>query len=229
MMSRENLAFIAAMPAGVILLFTIGLSRHDLLVEDGPVESLSAAGFAAVSVLALSTALRKGVFLTVPERRLLVGTSGLTLILFLSEISFGARIFYIQMPPMRGGGEFDGGHDIITVMVRHLRDAGSTGVLLAVAGAGLVLATAVALLRLFRQQALAIVSHVLSRAFEFRLVVALGMLASAVTLDLTTSHKAGVLEEVLEFSASIVLFLAVSALLRRNARARITSPPRSSY
>ncbi|MFC0012078.1 hypothetical protein [Devosia nitrariae] len=222
------MTFFAATSAGVILLFTIGLSRHDWLVEDGPVESLGAAGFAAASLLALSTAFRKSVLLTGTERRLLVGTGGLSLIVFLSEISFGARIFGIQMPPMRGGGEFDGGHDIVIVLVRHVKDAGSTGVLLAVAGAGLLLSTAVALLYLFRKRALAIVSHVLSRAFEFRLVVAVGILASAVILDLTTSHKAAVLEEVLEFSASIVLILAVSALLRPNAGARIANPTRSS-
>lgn len=228
-MSRENMAFIAATSAGVILLFAIGLARHDLLIEDGPVESLSAAGFAAGSLLAMSTALRKNAFLTFTERRLLFGTSGLALILCLSEISFGARIFGIQMPPMRGGGEFDGGHDIVTILFRHLKDAGSTGMLLAVAGTGVVLGSAAAILSLFRRQALAIISHVLSRAFEFRLVVAIGMLASAVILDLMASHKAAVLEEVLEFSASIVLILAVTALPRQDVEARIATPPRSSY
>jgi hypothetical protein len=227
-MSRENMAFFVATSAGVVLLFTIGLARHDLLAEDGLVENLGAAGFAAGSLLALSTALRKSVLLTVTERRLLLGTGGLSMILFLSEISFGARIFGTQMPPMRGGGEFDGGHDIIIVLVRHMRDAGRTGLLLAVASAGLLLSTVVALLWAISQQALAIASHVLSRAFEFRLVVAVGMLASAVILDLTTSHKAAVLEEVLEFSAGIVLILAVSALLRPNAEARIVDPTRSS-
>jgi hypothetical protein len=215
MMSRENLAFIAATFAGVILLFTIGLSMPDLLVEDGPVENLGAAGFAAASLLALGTALLRGVSLTFTERSILVGTSCLSLILFLSEISFGARIFDIQMPQMSGGGEFDGGHDIVIVVVRQLSDLGSTGMLLATVGAGLLLAAAVALLWLFRQQTQAIVRYVLSRAFEFRLAVAAGMLASAVTLDLITSYKASILEEVLEFSASFVLILAVSALLRR--------------
>lgn len=215
MMSRENLAFIAATFPGVVLLFTIGLSRPDLLVEDGLVENLGAAGFSAASLLALSTALRRGAFLTPTERSILVGTSGLSLILFLSEISFGARIFDIQMPQMSGGGEFDGGHDIVIVLFRRLKDAGRTGILVAATGIGLLLATAVALLYLFRQKAQAIVKYVLSRAFEFRLAVAFGMLACAVTLDLITSYKASILEEVLEFSASGVLILAVSALLRQ--------------
>jgi hypothetical protein len=215
MISRENLAFIVATSAGVILLFTIGLTRPDLLVEDGLVENMGAAGFAAAALLALGTALRKTASLTLTERSILVGMSGLSLLLFLSEISFGARIFGIQMPEMSGGGEFDGGHDIVIVLFRRLSDAGTTGILVAAAAIGLLLVTAVALLWLFRQQAQAIVRFVLSRTFEFRVAVALGMLASAVTLDLMRSHKAGVLEEVLEFSASAVLILAVTALLRQ--------------
>ncbi|YBV94601.1 hypothetical protein M1D80_00975 (plasmid) [Phyllobacteriaceae bacterium JZ32] len=221
MISRENLAFISATSAGVILLFTIGLSRPDLLAEDGLVENLGAAGFAAAALLALSTALRKSAFLIITERNMLVGTSGLSLMLFLSEISFGARIFDIQMPQMRGGGEFDGGHDIIIVLFRRLSDAGRTSLLVVAAAIGLLLVTVIALLFLFRQQAQAIVRSVFYGAFEFRLAVALGMLASAVILDLITSYKAGILEEVLEFSASAVLILAVTALLRQKNVLRV--------
>ncbi|WP_407867116.1 hypothetical protein [Phyllobacterium phragmitis] len=160
MISRENLAFISATSAGVILLFTIGLSRPDLLAEDGLVENLGAAGFAAAALLALSTALRKSAFLIITERNMLVGTSGLSLMLFLSEISFGARIFDIQMPQMRGGGEFDGGHDIIIVLFRRLSDAGRTSLLVVAAAIGPLLVTVIALLCLFRQQAQAIVRSV---------------------------------------------------------------------
>lgn len=181
--------------------------------------------------------------MTFTERSLLVGTSGLSLLLFLSEISFGARIFDIQMPQMSGGGEFDGGHDIVMVLFRQISDGGRSGMLVAAAAAGLLLITAIALLYRFRQQARAIVRSVLSSAFEFRLAVALGMLASAVTLDLVRSYKAGVLEEVLEFSASAVLILAVTALLRQQGgalrvagempaqapRARSASPARTDH
>jgi hypothetical protein len=58
-MSRENLTFICTGLAGVIVLFTLGLFRPFLIVEDGLVENLSAAGFAAASLLALATALQK--------------------------------------------------------------------------------------------------------------------------------------------------------------------------
>jgi hypothetical protein len=153
--------------------------------------------------------------LTFPERSILLGTSGLSLILFLIEISFGARILDIRMPQMSGGGEFDGGHDIVIVVFRHLRDAGRTEALVAGIGGALLLATAVALLSLFRQKAQAVVSYVFLRPFEFRLVVAVGLLASAVTLDLIRSYKAAVLEEVLEFSACGVLILAVFAFRTR--------------
>ncbi|WP_394887590.1 hypothetical protein ACG873_21965 [Mesorhizobium sp. AaZ16] len=213
-MSRENVAFAIATFIGVVLLFTIGLSRPDLFVEDGLVENLSAVGFAAATLFALSAALQGRVSLTSAERRILVGTSALSLVLFLSEISFGARIFGIQMPQMSGGGEFDGGHDIVILVVRQLRDAGPTGILAAVIAGGLLLAIVFAVLRRFRQRAQMLAAHVLSKPFVFRLAMALGLLASAVTLDVIPSYKASILEEVLEFSVSVVLILAVSALFR---------------
>ena len=213
-MSRENAVFVAATFTGVVLFFTLGLSRPDLFIEDGLVENLSAAGFAAAALFALGTALLRPVSMTFAERIILFGVSGLSMLLFLSEISFGARIFHIQMPRMSGGGEFDGGHDILILIVRHLRDAGPTEMFVAVIGGGLLLAAVFALLHRFRQPARMIVRHVLSTAFEFRLVLALGMLASAVTLDLIHSYKASILEEVLEFSAGVVLVLAVSALFQ---------------
>lgn len=199
--------------AGVALLFMVGLSRPDLLVEDGAVENLSAAGFAAASTLALSAALLGRVSLTFRDRGILAATGGLSLLLFLSEISFGARIFDTQMPRMRGGGEFDGGHDIVILIFRQLRDTGHAGTLAAVIGGGFFLAAAIALLFRFRQKARMVARHILSRAFEFRLALALGMLASAVTLDVIPSYKASILEEVLEFCASVMLVLSVSALL----------------
>jgi hypothetical protein len=193
-MSRENAVFAAATFTCVVLLFTAGLSRPALF--------------------ALGTALLRPVSVTFAERSILFGVSGLSMLLFLSEISFGARIFHIQMPRMSGGGEFDGGHDILILIVRHLRDAGRIEILAAVAGGGLLLAAIFALLHRFGQPARMIVRHILSKAFEFRLVLALGMLASAVTLDLIHSYKASILEEVLEFSAGVVLVLAVSALFQ---------------
>jgi hypothetical protein len=213
-MSRENAVFAAATFTCVVLLFTAGLSRPALFVEDGLVENLSAAGFAAAALFALGTALLRPVSVTFAERSILFGVSGLSMLLFLSEISFGARIVHIQMPRMSGGGEFDGGHDIVILVVRQLRDAGPTGILVAIMGVGLLLAAVFAVLRRFRQRAQMLAAHVLSKPFEFRLAMALGLLASAVTLDVIPSYKASILEEVLEFSVSVVLILAVSALFR---------------
>jgi len=236
MMSRENLTFAVAMVASVIVLFTVSLSRPYLVVEDGPMEDLSAAGFATAALLACGTALRSGRALTPAERIILFVTGGISVVLFLSEISFGARIFHVQMPKMRGGGEFDGGHDIVILVFRQLRDAGSTGIVVAAVGIGLVLAVAVRLLSLFRQEARAIVQYVLWRAFEFRLIAAVCMISSAVVLDVIPSYKASVLEEIMEFSASGVLILAVFGLLRdkgrvvpvlQNVRTKITVPPHS--
>lgn len=213
-MSRENLAFGVVAFAGVIFLFAIGQSRPDLFVEDHLVENLSAAGFAAASLLALGAAVARRAPSTAREKATIIATGGLSSVLFLSEVSFGARILDIQMPRMSGGGEFDGGHDIVIVVLRKLRSAGLAGLLMAAMGGALLVATAVALVHRFRQQARSVVGRVLGGAFEFRLVLALGMLASAVVLDLIESYKASILEEVLEFSASVVLILAVFAFIR---------------
>jgi hypothetical protein len=215
MISRENQGFIAALGAIVMLLFMIGLSTPNLLVEDGLVEDLSAAGFAIAALLALSTAVLKNVPLTVTERTLLSGIGGLSLVLFLSEISFGARIFHIQMPKMRGGGEFDGGHDIVILLFRVIRDAGPAGIFIALIGVALLLAVSAALLLRFRREAEATVRYILSRTFEFRLLLAICILGSAVILDLIPSYKAATLEEILEFAAGGVLILAIVGLLWR--------------
>ena len=233
MMGRENQGFIAALGAIVLLLFMLGLSTPNLLVEDGLVEELSAAGFAIAALLALNTGLLKNVSLAFTERSLLIGTSVLSLVLFLSEISFGARIFHVQMPKMKGGGEFDGGHDIVILVFRAIRDAGSAGIFVALIGLALLLAVAVALLSRFRREAEAMMRYVLSRTFEFRLLLAICMIASAVILDLIPSYKAATLEEILEFSASGVLILAVAGLrwrkgpsaVRRDVRTKNTIRP----
>ncbi|WP_271894286.1 hypothetical protein [Candidatus Phyllobacterium onerii] len=230
MMSRENKAFVAVLGAIVFLLFMLGLSAPNLLVEDGLVEDLSAAGFAVAALLALNTGFLKNVSLTFTDRCLLIGTGVLSLVLFLSEISFGARIFHVQMPKMKGGGEFDGGHDIVILVFRTIRDAGSAGILVAMIGVVLLLAVAVALLLRFRREAEAMVRYILARTFEFRLLLAICMLASAVILDLIPSYKAATLEEILEFSASGVLILAVAglrwrkgpSLVRRDVRTKNT-------
>ncbi|WP_147274605.1 hypothetical protein [Phyllobacterium bourgognense] len=206
--------FVTALCAITFALFVIGLSTPALLVEDGLVEDLSATGFAIAALLALNTALLKNVSLTFREKGLLIGTSVLSLVLFLSEISFGARIFHVQMPKMRGGGEFDGGHDIAILVFRMIRDAGFAGIVTALIGAAILLAVAVALLFRFRQEG-AMVRDIISRTFEFRLLLALCWLASAVVLDLIPSYKAATLEETLEFAASGVLILAVVGLFWR--------------
>ncbi|MEY9200570.1 hypothetical protein [Sinorhizobium sp. CCBAU 05631] len=228
-MSRENVVFFCSVAAGIALFFALGLSRPDLLVEDNLVENLGAMGFGTASLLALGTAIRRRVFLSSIETITLVCTSGLCLILFLSEISFGARIFDVQMPKMRGGGEFDGGHDIVIVVFRLLRDSGPAGYLAAATGALLCLTVTVVLLYAFQRTVWAILHRIFARAFECRLAVAVAMLASAVTLDLVTSYKAAILEEVLEFGAGGVLILAVTALWRETGSEAVEhAPPGSS-
>jgi hypothetical protein len=228
--SRNNFAFAAAAGCVVILLFTLGLSFPPLLVEDGPVEDLSAAGFFIAAVLAFGIVMRGNIRLTPAERTVLFAAGILSLLLFLSEISFGARLLHIRMPKMKGGGEFDGGHDIVILVFRAIGDAGSGAIFAALIVMTVFLAVALGLLLRFRQQAWMLARYVLSRRFEFRLLLATCMLASAVILDLIHSYKAEKLEESLEFCASGVLIAAFAGLLRKGGTVvrrgtRISIPP----
>jgi hypothetical protein len=230
-MSRKNLAFACATIAGVILLFAAGILQPHVVVEDNLVESSGAVLFAVACLLALDTALRKRASMSSNEKKMLVGTSGLCLLLFLSEISFGARLFDLQMPKMHGGGEFDGGHDVVILSFRLLREGGSTGILVLLIAALALLIPGSVLLYLFRHKLLALLDQIRFGAFEFRLALAVALLASAVALDLLDSYKASILEEVLEFVASGVLVFAVLALPRKNRRgdSLITTPSQPDW
>jgi hypothetical protein len=228
--SRNNLAFAAATGCAVILLFTLGLSMPQLLVEDGPVENLSAAGFFIAAVVAPGIFMRGNIRLAPAERTVLFAAGILSLLLFLSEISFGARLLHIRMPKMKGGGEFDGGHDIVILVFRAIRDAGSGIIFAALIVTTVFLALALVLLLRFRRQAWSLARYVLSRRFEFRLLLAICMIASAIILDLIQSYKAEKLEECLEFCASGVLIAACAGLLRKGGTivrraTRISIPP----
>jgi hypothetical protein len=95
-------------------------------------------------------------------------------------------------------------------VARRVSAAGRSGLIAAAVCGVVLLVAAMALLVRFWER----FRLVLSMPFAFRLALTLGMLASAVTLDLSSSYKANVLEEMLELAASGVLVLALLARLR---------------
>ncbi|WP_148213339.1 hypothetical protein [Rhodospirillum centenum] len=173
-----------------------------LLVEDGPVETLSAVLYLAAAVVALAG--------TGGRPWLRRGVAGLALLCFLSEISFGARLFGYAMPAMQGGGELDGGQDLAMLLWRQARpwlSAHKAAVLTATAlGAGLLLWRLWPLL-------LAVARPLADRPAERRAVIAVVLLALAVLIDLDIRPYLVLrrLEEVVELAAAGFLLAAALA------------------
>ncbi|MEL7212679.1 MAG: hypothetical protein AAGK92_08460 [Pseudomonadota bacterium] len=173
-----------------------------MIREDGPVENASAILFLFASLMG-AWHLMSPSRLTQLDHRLVLVSTLLSLLFFLSEISFGARYFDLDMPQMEGGGEFDGGHDIVIVLFRMLMKGDGLSVLV---GGGLLMALGgmVYLAYRFRNSLRAF----LEDSFHFALFVLFLVLVSAVLLDLVPSRTATKLEEALEFASAFVVIWA---------------------
>ena len=189
------------------LLFALGLQWPRLTMEDGVVESISAVLFAIASAVALVRSMTSRT-IKLQDRILLVLLVPLCALLALSEISFGARVGLVSPPDMYGGGEFDGGHDVIILTLRLLRD-NPTWAALAAAALLFCLIAVVGLGWRYRKEAALFVR---SNATEInmRFALAFAVLVVAVGLDLVPSFKAGILEEMLELTVGLLLVSAVT-------------------
>jgi len=108
---------------GVVTLGAIGLAigeigYREMLSEDGAIEWASAAFFASAAVGAAARLLRRA-----GDGWLSFYVGALATLCFLSEVSFGARLFGWDMPEMRGGGELDGAHDLVLLAWRAVSDS----------------------------------------------------------------------------------------------------------
>ncbi|UHD43845.1 hypothetical protein LUX29_12120 [Aureimonas altamirensis] len=197
---------IASLFIGVLFLFASGLQWPSLIVEDGVIESISAAFFAMASMIAFVRVLTS-TNLTRSDRILLALIVPFGALLALSEVSFGARIGLVSPPDMYGGGQFDGGHDVVILTLRLMRD-NTTFAMLALI---VVLAASVFFGSIIWRRRTKVIAIVRSNATEMsvRFSFTVGILAVALGLDLIPSWKAGILEEMLELTASIVLIVTV--------------------
>jgi hypothetical protein len=204
--------FVARLGIGVLAVFSLGLAWPSLIYEDGLIESTSALWFATASFFGLLLLISPRGPRSETERLFLMGATVLSLLCFLSEISFGARLLNFGMPKMPGGGEFDGGQDIVILCFKLLQHASIPTLVLALIGLALMGAAAGDLAYRYRQSLKAFVLKVIDSKFLFRLAVAVGLLALAVVLDLVPSFKASVLEETFEFFSGLVLIGAMHAV-----------------
>lgn len=181
-------------------------SEVALFQEDGLIESGTAIvdGIAALlGFYAIYLGVAKG---KVMLDRLAIWTIPvLSAICALDEISWGARLFDLQMPEMEGGGEFDGIHDVFVILQRLVVDAEPTTLLLITISLLVTLAMLTYWQRVFIASCLKYAVH---SPLGRPLASAILLLMFATILDLGHGRIISSLEEYAEISAGFFLLVA---------------------
>lgn len=192
--------------------------RPLLLQEDGIVEMATAVFFAVAAIEAGISIATWGLRLPL----LLAGLIGFAELM--DETSFGSRLFGFQPPPLYGGGQLDGFHDLLIVVFRLMRDLNPllawllVGLILA-ASVGLVAFVAMQVLKGFRGDPKRLSTHTLLFAhFAF-----IG-LAQVIDISASSSPALSAMEEVFELDAAILLAFYV---LQQAREARVANAGRS--
>lgn len=201
--SRPALGLVITTAFLICLVFYATLIRPSILGEDGPVETTSAALFLFATLLGLRTFFSKR-RINRFDFQLILGAALWSLLLFLSEVSFGARIFDIEMPALEGGGQLDGGHDIAIILLRQLMKGDATSMIL---GLCLLLATVTAGVVLY--QARHRIDRFAKDPFHFALLLHVTLVATAVLLDLIPGRRVSALEESVELVSASILVWAI--------------------
>ncbi|WP_144186021.1 hypothetical protein [Elioraea rosea] len=180
-----------------------------LIGEDRLLETLSAVLYASASVIAIALLLR----LRRAAHPALWFIAPFAMICALDEISFGARLFAIEMPPLKGGGEFDGAHDVIILVVREAQAMDPALLALLLGG---TVAVCILLAWLLRRRLAALTAHVIADPVLFRLAICFGFLVVSQVLDVEVLDvpKAMYFEEWAETSGGYWILSAVLAAPR---------------
>lgn len=203
---QSRWAYLLFIALAVLTLFTAAVAAPGMTREDGLYESTTALGFALGALVAACLCLKAWAALDGPEKSVYCVAGGVSLLAFLSEVSFGARMFGWSMPSMRGGGEFDGAHDVVILMVRWAKGASAFAV-------AVVAAIGVATFGLAGYVLRASIVRLARRVYEepalFRLAVSAALLFGAVGLDAYSSRRAELAEEAMETVASLGVLYAM--------------------
>jgi hypothetical protein len=208
-MPRGSLKYLPRVVFAGFLLLCIGIYIPAVFAEDGLVEMGSAVIFAAVATISAYCYLVGRERGSLIEQATTAFLAPVALILALSEVSFGARIGLFAPPAMYGGGEFDGGHDLLILALRLVRD-GHVPVSIFVALVGMLLAGGWALWH-WRHLVSRAVSGIISNPFLLPVAISLSLLALAIVLDLKSHRYLSLIEETLEFMSAAIFLLAVGA------------------
>jgi hypothetical protein len=194
-----NFAFcsVASFVAAFVFYYAVPGQRHLLLEEDSLLETMSALSYLAAAILAFVIARKNH-----PARRALWFIGAVALVGFLDELSFGERLFNLQMPVIRGK-KIDAVHDVVSLAFRLTREFPLIALpLLAVAG--------IAFLTIAWKQRKHFLSFVLTYrghpALRFFAVFA-AMILAALVIDLGLKNSDGLylLEELFELNAGLAL------------------------
>jgi len=210
----------------IVLSAAAARARGPLFEEDGLVETGTALCFLAAAVLGIACLMAY----PAGRHRLLLGlASGLGLLGFLDEISFGARLFGWSAPALAGGGEFDGAHDVVILVYRLGVETPTTA--LAALCASLVLVAALGLVH-WRRRVVSLIRQARTEPPVGLFAVFITALAAAGVLDLGLGPRRhlAALEELVELNAALALLLAVlsTGATRRpppSGRSAPASPP----
>ncbi len=205
---RDTLLFTAFTVAVAVA----ALARHPdewLIGEDGFLETLSALLYATAFFLGGATLLR----LRRTAHSALWFITPFGLLCALDEISFGTRLFGYDAPPLKGGGEFDGAHDLIILAKRELLGLDQGDALLLLGCATLIALGATVLLR---RRLVAAAHAVLADPVLLRVAACISFLVGSQALDieLVTIPKQMYLEEWGETSGGFWLLAAAVAARR---------------
>lgn len=195
---------VAVGDVALIAVYALGW-RAPIFGEDRALEMTTAFLFLAAFVVGLLSLLRLG------ARRypvLLPAGTGLGLLGFLDEISFGARYFGWSMPEMSGGGQFDGAHDLVILTYRHMAEADWT--IVGTVGGAVIAGALLCALR-WREQLQGAARRVLAdRTHSAMAVFVAGIaLASFLDLEIGILGHLSPLEEIVELNAALALLATV--------------------
>lgn len=189
----------------MLVAFVVGMwmpdYRHFLIEEDSVVESLSALFFLTTFFVGLAFLVRGS-----GNRLLLTVATSLGLLGFLDELSFGERMFGLEMPYLLGV-QIDATHDlfslIYTVMRDLIRSQPLTGLLVvAVFGIGTVLLAR----RYGARLTVALVNYPNREAVNFGCIfVVLIAVALIIDLQIIEHNALFCVEEMFEMNAAIAL------------------------
>ena len=192
----------------IVLLLTVALSpeiQEHLAKEDGWVENITILALLGTTTLGVFSHLK-----IILGKRALIFISLTSFLAFLSEISFGERLFNLDMPHA-GGKQLDGVHDLLH-MLQKIYIVNSnyhpTETLIATT----ILLALVATLIYIARAEISNLNNYLKR-LKIRLIVAYAIsfaaIAQALDLGIVVNENHRILEEILELLAALCLAASI--------------------